>query len=62
MNGNPYAKHALILPLLENVMIVINYADANFLPVGRVIKPIFARIVLRCIGMMIGKNYVLRVV
>ena len=61
MNGNPYAKHALILPLLKNVMIVIKYAEANFLPVGRVIKPIFAMIVLRFIAMMMEKNYVLRV-
>ena len=62
MNGNPYAKNALIVPLLKNVMIVIKYAEANFLPVGLVIKPIFAMIVLRCILMMIGRNYALRVV
>jgi hypothetical protein len=62
MNGNPYAKNALILPLLENVLIVVKYAEANFLPVGCVIKPIFAMIVLRCILMMIVRNYALRVV
>jgi hypothetical protein len=59
MNGNLYAKNALIVPLLKNVTIVIKYAEANFLPVGRVIKPTFAKIVLRCILMMIGRNYAL---
>ena len=39
-------------------MIVINYAEANFLPVGHVIKPIFATIVLLFIAMMMEKNYV----
>jgi hypothetical protein len=43
-------------------MIVKNYVGATFLPVGDVIKLIFAMIVLRRIVMMMEKNYVLRVV
>jgi hypothetical protein len=48
---------ALILHPSETVTIVINYADANFLPVGRVIKPTFAMIVSMCKIGITEKNY-----
>jgi hypothetical protein len=35
----------MIILILEHVTIVIEYADANFLFVGDVIKPIFVMIV-----------------
>ena len=44
-NKNEYVLIVLILLPSETVTIVIKYAEANFLPVGHVIKPIFATIV-----------------
>jgi hypothetical protein len=60
-NKNEYAKNALILHPLETVMIVIKYAEVNFLPVGCVIKPTFATIVLRHNIGIIGSNYAVNV-